>query len=92
MAVLKKLFAYAGNHKYLTMLSLFLSFISAILLLMPFVWIWKVVQVILDVYPNFNLAGDAAQYGWYALIFAAAGILVYVMSLLCSHLSAFRIA
>lgn len=92
MAVLKKLFAYAGNHKYLTMLSLFLSFISAILLLMPFVWIWKVVQVILDVYPNFNLAGDAAQYGWYALIFAAAGIIVYVMSLLCSHLSAFRIA
>ena len=92
MAVLKKLFAYAGNHKYLTMLSLFLSFISAILLLMPFVWIWKVVQVILEVYPNFNLAGDAAQYGWYALIFSAAGILVYVMSLLCSHLSAFRIA
>ncbi|GAA6382053.1 ABC transporter ATP-binding protein [Intestinibacter bartlettii] len=92
MAVLKKLFDYAGNHKYLTMLSLFLSFISAILLLMPFVWIWKVVQVILEVYPNFNLAGDAAQYGWYALIFAAAGILVYVMSLLCSHLSAFRIA
>ena len=92
MAVLKKLFAYAGNHKYLTMLSLFLSFISAILLLMPFVWIWKVVQVILDVYPNFSLASDAAKYGWYALIFAAGGILVYVMSLLCSHLSAFRIA
>ena len=92
MAVLKKLFAYAGNHKYLTMLSIFLSFISAILLLMPFVWIWKVVQVILDVYPNFSLASDAAKYGWYALIFAAGGILVYVMSLLCSHLSAFRIA
>ena len=92
MAVLKKLFAYAGNHKYLTMLSLFLSFISAILLLMPFVWIWKVVQVILDVYPNFSLASDAAKYGWYALIFAAGGILVYIMSLLCSHLSAFRIA
>lgn len=92
MAVLKKLFAYAGNHKYLTMLSLFLSFISAILLLMPFVWIWKVVQVILDVYPNFSLASDAAKYGWHALIFAAGGILVYVMSLLCSHLSAFRIA
>lgn len=92
MAVLKKLFAYADNHKYLTMLSLFLSFISAILLLMPFVCIWKVIQVILDVYPNYSMAGSAIKYGWYALIFAVAGILVYVMSLLCSHLSAFRIA
>ena len=92
MAILKKLFAYAGNHKYLTMLSLFLSFISAILLLMPFVWIWKVIQVILDVYPNFSLASDAARYGWYAFTFAVVGILVYVLSLICSHLAAFRIA
>lgn len=92
MDLLKKLFIYADNYKYLTILSLFLSFLSAILLLMPFVWIWKVVQVILEVYPNFSMAGNAVKYGWYALIFAVAGIIVYVISLLCSHLAAFRIA
>lgn len=59
---------------------------------MPFVWIWKVIQVILDVYPNFSLASDAARYGWYAFTFAVVGILVYVLSLICSHLAAFRIA
>ena len=36
MSVLKSLFAYAGRHKYLTMLSLLFSLISAVFLLMPF--------------------------------------------------------
>lgn len=92
MSVLKSLFAYAGRHKYLTILSLLFSFISAVFLLMPFLWIWKVVEEILKVYPDFGQAADAAKYGWYALISAAAGILIYVASLLCSHLAAFRIA
>ena len=92
MSVLKSLYAYAGRHKYLTMLSLLFSFISAVFLLMPFLWIWKVVEEILKVYPDFGQAADAAKYGWYALISAAAGILIYVASLLCSHLAAFRIA
>lgn len=92
MSVLKSLFAYAGKHKYLTILSLIFSFISAILLLMPFIWIWKVVEVLLKTYPDYSQAAEAAQYGWYALISAVAGILIYVISLLCSHLAAFRIA
>lgn len=92
MSVLKSLFAYAGKHKYLTILSLIFSFISAILLLMPFIWIWKVVEVLLKTYPDYSQAAEAAQYGWYALISAVSGILIYVISLLCSHLAAFRIA
>ena len=35
MAVLKKLFAYAGKYKYLTILSIIFSVISAVMLLMP---------------------------------------------------------
>lgn len=92
MSVLKSLFVYAGRHKYLTMLSLLFSLISAVFLLMPFLWIWKVVEEVLKVYPDFTQAADAAKYGWYALFCAAAGILIYVVSLLCSHLAAFRIA
>lgn len=92
MSVLKSLFVYAGKHKYLTISSMVLSFFSAILMLMPFVWIWKVIEVLLKVYPDFQKAEDASVYGWYALICAAAGILVYVASLMCSHMAAFRIA
>lgn len=92
MTVLKSLFAYAGKYKYLTILSLVFSMISAILLLMPFIMIWKVIEVILVEYPNFAQGSIAIQYGWYALIFAAVGILLYVSGLLCSHLAAFRIA
>lgn len=64
MSVLKSLFAYAGRHKYLTMLSLLFSLISAVFLLMPFLWIWKVVEEVLKVYPDFTQAADAAKYGW----------------------------
>ena len=92
MSILKTLFAYAGKYKYLTLLSLIFSFISAVMLLLPFIWIWKVVAALLEVYPDFTQAKDAAQYGWYALISAVGGVLVYVMALLCSHLAAFRIA
>lgn len=92
MSVLNSLFTYAGKHKYLTILSLLLSSVSAILLIMPFIWIWKVVQVLLEVYPDYTKVGSATQYGLYALYFALAGIIVYVIGLLCSHLAAFRIA
>lgn len=92
MSILNSLFTYAGKHKYLTILSLLLSSISAILLIMPFIWIWKVVQVLLEVYPDYTQVGNATQYGLYALYFALAGIIVYVIGLLCSHLAAFRIA
>ena len=61
MSVLKSLFAYAGRHKYLTMLSLLFSLISAVFLLMPFLWIWKVVEEVLKVYPDFTQAADAAK-------------------------------
>lgn len=92
MSVLKSLFSYAGKHKYLTMLSLVLSFASALLILMPFIWIWKVIEVLLKVYPDYSQAGAAVSYGWYAFGSAVLGILVYVGSLMCSHLAAFRIA
>ena len=75
MAVLKKLFAYAGKYKYLTILSIIFSVISAIMLLMPFIWIWKVIDVILDVYPNYSQGEAAIQYGYYGLICAVLGIL-----------------
>ena len=84
MTVLKSLFAYAGKYKYLTILSLVFSMISAILLLMPFIMIWKVIEVILAEYPNFSQGSIAIQCGWYALIFAAVEFYCMFRALLCS--------
>lgn len=92
MKVLNQLFEYAGKHKYLTLLSLFFSAMSAIILLLPFIYIWKVIEEIIRIYPDFTLPNLAIQYGWKAFLTAVVGILLYVISLLCSHLAAFRIA
>lgn len=92
MKVLKSLFEYAGGHKYLTILSLIFSAISAIFLVFPFIYIFKVVDEMIHVYPNFSQATHAIKYGWIAFVMAVIGILLYVIALLCSHLAAFRIA
>ena len=92
MKVLLALFKYAGNYKYLTILSLFFSAISAVFMLVPFVYIFKILDEIIKVYPHILSASHIVAYGWIAFIGAVTGILFYVASLLCSHLSAFRIA
>lgn len=46
---LKRLLDYAGGYKYLTIASWILSAISALVALLPFVYIWKVIREILDV-------------------------------------------
>lgn len=41
---MQKLFAYAGNYKYLTMASWILSAASALIALLPFYDIWRIMQ------------------------------------------------
>jgi len=85
--ILQPLLAYAGKRKVLTYLSLVISGISQLLALVPFLYIWAILR---DV-----LAGDysrIAHYGWMAVAFAIATIVVYFGALMCSHLAAFRIA
>lgn len=86
------LYAYAGKYKYLTFASLVLSGISAVLALMPFVFIWYMIRDAIDVYPHFAEAAGLARYGWMAVLFAALSVLVYVGGLMCSHIAAFRVA
>ena len=56
---LSRLLQIAGNHKYLTYASWVLSAISALIALVPFYYIWKVMQEVLAVAPDFSHA-DAA--------------------------------
>lgn len=88
---LKKLFGYAGNFKYLIILSWILSALSAFVALLPFVYIWKVIKEVLDVAPNYGEAHNLTHNGWMAVLFSITAILIYVGALLCSHLAAFRV-
>lgn len=88
---LSRLLQIAGNHKYLTYASWVLSAISALIALVPFYYIWKVMQEVLAVAPDFSHAQNLTHNGWMAVLFAVVAILIYVTALMCSHLAAFRV-
>lgn len=88
---LRKLLDYAGNYRYLTIASWVLSALSAIVALLPFVYIWRVIKEVLDAAPNYGEAQNLTHNGWMAVLFAVTAILIYVAALLCSHLAAFRV-
>lgn len=89
---LSELMSYAGKHKYLTYSSLILSVVSAILALLPFVFIFFVIKEVIEVAPNYSQAVNVAHNGWMAVLFALISLVIYIGALMCSHLSAFRIA
>ena len=89
---LSRLMGYARGHKILTYLSWVLSVMSALLALVPFWYIWRIIHDILEVSPDFSKAGNVTSYGWSAVLFAVISIVVYIAALMCSHLSAFRVA
>ena len=89
---LSELMQFAGKHKYLTYSSWVLSVISAALALVPFVYIFFIIKEVIEVAPDFSQATHIVFNGWMAVVFAIASIIVYFGALMCSHLSAFRIA
>lgn len=89
---LSKLMGYAGKHRILTYLSWILSVISALVALVPFWYIWRIVRDVLAAAPDFAHAEHIARYGWFAVLFAVISVVVYIAALMCSHLSAFRVA
>lgn len=89
---LNRLLTYSGKYKILTYLSWILSAASAIIALLPFWYIWRILKEVIDVSPNYENATHITHYGWMAVLFAIISVLVYICGLMCSHLSAFRIA
>ena len=89
---LQRLLSYAGNRKTLTYISWVLSAASALISLLPFWYIWKILDEVISVAPDFDKAKNITHYGWLAVLFAVLTIFVYICGLMCSHLSAFRIA
>ena len=89
---LSRLMGYAGNYRYFTYASWVLSAVSALVALVPFVYIWKILRDVLNAAPNYAQAVNIPHYGWMAVLFAVLSYLIYIAAMMCSHLSAFRVA
>ena len=89
---LSRLMDYAGNYRYFTYASWVLSAASALVALVPFVYIWKILWDVLNAAPDYAQAVNIPHYGWMAVLFAVLSYLIYIAALMCSHLSAFRVA
>ena len=89
---LSRLLDYAGGHRYLTYASWVLSAASALLALIPYWYIWRLMGEVLAAAPDFSRARGLAHNGWMAVLFAVLAVLVYIAALMCSHMGAFRIA
>ena len=85
--VLKQLLFYAGSYKWFTYLSWILSAISALMMLMPYIYIWLIIRDVLD-----SDTSKIAHYGWAAVFWSLGGMLIYLAALMCSHKGAFRVA
>lgn len=83
---------YAGSRKPLIYLGCALSAVAAVLGLAPYICVWLVARDALAVFPNLAAAPDLARWGWMAVWFAVANVVVYFAALMCTHLAAFRTA
>lgn len=89
MDTLIRLQAYMGKRKILIPGSLFLSSLSSLLGIAPLIFIWLIVRDL------FKTSGQVSSnlifyYAWWAMGTALAGLLVYFLALMLSHLAAFR--
>ena len=83
---------YAGNYRYFTYASWVLSGASALVALVPFLYIWRIMQEVLETAPDFGNAQGMTHNGWMAVLFSVLAVLIYIAGLMCSHMGAFRVA
>lgn len=91
---ISRMFRYAGNRHWLTILGMILAGISTVLSMVPFVCIWFVVQDMVKALGagDIRLASGSTAYAWWAVGFSVLSILLYFAALCCSHLASFRTA
>lgn len=89
-----RMFRYAGNRHWLTVMGMILAGLSTVLSMVPFVCIWFVVRDMINALQkgDIALAEHSSTYAWMAAGFAALSILLYFVALCCAHLAAFRTA
>ena len=67
---LSRLLGYAGGRRVLTYLSWVLSAVSALVALVPFWYIWRILKEVLETAPDFAAAIHIVPWGWRAVGFA----------------------
>lgn len=90
-STLSNLLEFAGKRRFLIIIAIILSSISAIISLFPFICIWFVVKDIFSSLPDVKNATESIKYGWMAVGFSVLSIALYFIGLMCSHLAAFRV-
>ncbi len=90
--LLKRLFAFAGRHKNFTIVGMILSGISAVMSVLPVIFIFLGVKEIIEIYPNITLTDSIVRYAWLAVGSALGAMIVYLTALMFTHIAAFRIA
>src|SRR3712207_9494320 len=88
MNTLGKLKRYMGGRRLLLPLSLVLSGINSVVSLLPFVFIWLIVRVLLVTGGTIE-GTSVGVYAWWAFGTAVAGGVFFFFSLMLSHLGAF---
>jgi len=78
---------YAGGHKHLITLGRFLAAISAVMTLIPYYLMWKIIRVAV----SGDNPGLITTYAILAVALIIGALFVYIAALLCTHISAFRV-
>lgn len=87
-SLLKRLTPYMGEKKHLFPLALFLSALSAVLGLLPFIFLWLIAKTLFTENPE---SAQVNLYAWLTLASAFLSMLAYFFALTFSHLAAFRV-
>ena len=78
---------YAGGHKKLITLGRGLAAVSAVLTLIPYYELWKIIRTAVN--------GEDTEririYAWSAVGMIVGALLVYIAALFCTHIAAFRV-
>ena len=85
--VMKVINGYAGGFRYLIATGRGLAAISALVGMVPYYILWKIIKIAIDGTGLEQIAGLA----WQAFGIMVASMLLYVGALLCTHVSAFRV-
>ncbi len=78
---------YAGGHRHLITLGRCIAALSAILVLIPYYDLWKIISIAV----NGEDTSRISHYAWQAVILTVSALLIYIAALMCTHIAAFRV-
>lgn len=85
---------FVGKQRFLLITGCVLSGVSAIIMMCPFILLWKVVQEVLKGITDISKIDAEAviKYGQWAVFSALVGFAIYFIALMCTHVAAFYTA